>query len=72
MTRDASGKAFYIVASSREAKVFQRAVIEMFSLEIQARYRIKKWTPGHCYRIGQNWKNLFLKWIQEQIDEDNN
>lgn len=68
MTRDAGGKAHYIVAGSKETGAFVRAVVALFAEEVRKRYAIKKWTPTHCHRIGQMWKNLFMKWLWESLD----
>lgn len=46
-----------------------RAVTEMFADEIKRRYAVKRWSDAHCYKLGQSWKNEFMFWIWEQIDE---
>lgn len=69
ITRDAGGHAHYITPRSHEAKRFTNDVIKMFAEDVRVRYAVKKWTPHHCEQVGRSWKNLFLRWIWEKIDE---
>lgn len=71
VTRAAGGKAIYVVAGSKESGVFVRDVVRLFTEEVAMRYAIKKWSLTHCHRVGQMWKNLFMLWVWEQIDENN-
>ena len=68
MTRSAGGKASYVVAGSKETGAFVRDVVGLFASEVKCRYAVKKWSPTHCHRVGQMWKNEFMLWIWEQID----
>ena len=52
-----------------KARKFQNAVADMFADEVWRRYAVRNWTKDHCNRVGMMWKNLFLLWIWEKIDE---
>lgn len=69
VTRDAAGKAIYIVARGKEARAFQKAVNTMFALEVAHRYVVRGWRWQHCQQVGKSWKNLFFKWLWESIDD---
>lgn len=69
LTRGVNGKVIYVVARGKPARVFMKDVTSMFATEVRSRYAIKKWSANHCYKVGQSWKNEFLLWIWEQIDE---
>jgi len=69
MTRDCEGKVFSVYPRTRITRVFANEVTGMFVEEVKKRYALRKWTPYHKQRVGQSWKNLFLKWVWEKIDE---
>jgi len=69
ITRTAGGEAHYITPRSKEAKRFVRDVVEMFSKDVQRKYAYNHWSPHHCEMVGRSWKNMFLLWIWEKIDD---
>lgn len=70
ITRAANGRANYIVARGKEAKVFQQAVNAMFKDEIALRYAERGWTTNHHWMVAKSWKNRFYQWLWEQIDAE--
>jgi len=69
VTRLPGGQARYVTPRSREAKRFVKDVVKMFAEDVRKRYAVKKWSPHHCEQVARSWKNLFLLWVWEKIDE---
>lgn len=69
VVRDCYGTIICINYRGKENRMFANAVSDMLADEVRRRYAARRWTDYHCLRLGQNWKNLFLKWVWEKIDE---
>ncbi len=69
IAQDGYGRVHYVTARGLEARGFQNAVTKMFVEEVRRRYVIRGWSGGHIRSVAQSWKNLFLCWVWEKVDE---
>lgn len=68
--RGLGGEATYVLPRNKETHRFVNEVIDMFAGEVRQRYAARAWTAYHCIRVGQSWKNEFLRWVWEKLDDD--